>query len=139
MTKVLFRVIILWQICTDKGKEPKVQIRKTYHNVKPELLYDEVKDLALKQGAVIGAAKMETYSLPGDTSSFVSRGTLTFHMQGKPGKLAEECLRVHIVGSARGETRVIFDVDEESFPQERFDALQSDLGFIFGSYEVAGG
>ena len=51
-----------------------MQIRKTYQNVKPELLYDEVKDLALKQGVVGGEAKLETYTLPGDTSSFVSRG-----------------------------------------------------------------
>ena len=115
------------------GKEIEVQIRKTYQNVKPELLYDEIRDFTLKQGTVVGEAKLETYSLPGDTSSFVSRGTLTFRRQGEPVK---ECLRVHIVGLAKGETRVIFDVDEKLFPQEKLSALQSDLGFIFSSYEV---
>ena len=113
-----------------------MEIRKTYQNVKPELLYDEIKDLALKQGAVKEEEKLETYALPDDTSSFVSRGTLTFRMAGKSAKPAKECLRVHIVGSARGETRVIFDIDEECFPQEKLNALQSDLDFIFGSYEI---
>jgi hypothetical protein len=120
----------------DRGKEPKVQIRKTYQNVKPELLYDEIKDLALQQGAVKEEAKLETYALPDDTSSFISRGTLTFRM---PDKLAKECLRVHIVGSAKTETRVIFDIVEALFPQEKLNALLSDLDFIFGSYEIENG
>jgi len=113
-----------------------VQIRKTYHNVKPELLYDEIKDLTVKQGAVAAEAKLETYMLPGDTSSFVARGTLTFRMKGKPDKQAKECLRVHIVGSAKGETKAIFDVDERLFPPEKLSALQSDLDFVFSSYEI---
>ena len=117
------------------GKEIEVQIRKTYQNVKPELLYDEIRDFTLKQGTVVGEAKLETYSLPGDTSSFVSRGTLTFRRQGEPVK---ECLRVHIVGSAKGETKAIFDIDEELFPQEKINALQNDLRFILGSYETEG-
>ena len=29
-----------------------MQIRKTYKDLKPELLYDEVRDLVLKQGAI---------------------------------------------------------------------------------------
>lgn len=115
-----------------------MEIRKTYQNVKPELLYDEIKDLALKQGAAKEESKLETYAIPGDTSSFVSRGTLTFRMVAKSGKPEKECLRVHIVGSAGGETRVIFDVDEECFPQEKLNALLSDLDFIFGPYEAAG-
>ncbi len=113
-----------------------MEIRKTYQNVKPELLYDELKDLALKQGAVKEEEKLETYTLPGDTSSFVSRGTLTFRMPGKPDEPGEECLRVHIVGSARGETRVLFDIAEALFPQAKLNALLNDLDFIFGSYEM---
>jgi hypothetical protein len=112
-----------------------MQIRKTYQNVKPELLYDEIRDLAVKQGVLVAGAKLETYVLPGDTSSFVARGTLSFRSTGG-GRGAKECLRVHIVGSVRGETRVIFDVDEQLFPAESLSALESDLGFVFGSYEV---
>jgi len=110
-----------------------MQIRKTYKDVKPELLYDEVRDFVLKQGIVIDEAKLETYSLPSDSSSFISRGTLTFKTQDKPSK---ECVRAHIVGSARGETKLMFDINEEFFPQEKISALQEDLDFIFGSYEV---
>jgi len=113
-----------------------MQIRKTYQDINPELLYDEIRDLILKQGAVIGEAKLETYSLPTDSSSFISRGTLTFGIQGEPGKAEKECLRAHIVGSARGETKLMLDIDEKLFPQQKVSALQDDLNFIFGSYEV---
>ena len=113
-----------------------MQIRKMYQNINPELLYDVVKDFALKQGAVVEEAKLETYLLPGDTSSFISRGTLTFKIKSEPGKGGKECLRVHIVGSAKDETRVVFDIDEGLFPRGKVNALQNDLNFIFSSYEV---
>ena len=113
-----------------------MQIRKTYEDVNPELLYDEIRDFILKQGTIIGEAKLETYSLPSDSSSFISRGTLTFKIQGEPGKAEKECLRAHIVGSAKGETKVMLDINEELFPQEKLSALQEDLDFIFGSYEA---
>ena len=116
-----------------------MQIRKTYKEVNPELLYHEIRDFILKQGAIIDEAKLETYSLPSDSSSFISRGTLTFKIEGKQGKAEKECLTVHIVGSAKGETRVIFDIAEALFPQAKLDALLNDLDFIFGSYEVASG
>ena len=110
-----------------------MQIRKTYKEVQPELLYDEVRDFVLKQGAVVDEAKLETYSMPSDSSSFISRGTLTFKTQDK---LDEKCLIAHIVGSARSETKVMLDINEKLFPQEKTSALQEDLDFIFGSYEL---
>ncbi|MBA7672557.1 hypothetical protein ES703_80738 [subsurface metagenome] len=113
-----------------------MQIKKTYQNVKPELLYDEVRDFVLKQGAVVDEAKFETYSLPTDSSSFISRGTLTFKIQGESGRAGKECLRAHIVGSAKGETKVMLDIDEKLFPQGKVSALQDDLNFIFGTYEI---
>jgi len=116
-----------------KGMELYMQIRKTYKDVQPELLYDEVRDFILKHGVIIGEAKLETYSMPTDSSSFISRGTLTFKTQDKVNK---ECVRAHIVGSARGETKVMFDINEELFPQQKVSALQEDLDFIFGLYEV---
>ncbi|GAI64808.1 unnamed protein product, partial [marine sediment metagenome] len=109
---------------------------KTYKEVNPELLYDELRDFILKQGAIIGETKLETYSLPTNSSSFISRGTLTFKLQDKPGKAEKECLRAHIVGSAKGETKVMLDIDEKLFPEDKVSALQDDLDFIFGSYEV---
>ena len=113
-----------------------MQIRKTYRGVSPELLYDEIRDFVLKRGAIVDEAKLETYSSPSDSSSFTSRGTLSFKTQGESGKAQKECLRAHIVGSAKGETKVMLDIDEELFPREKVAALQEDLDFIFGSYEV---
>ena len=111
-----------------------MQIRKTYKNTQPELLYDEIRDFVLKRGAVIDEAKLEIYSMPTDSSSFVSRGTLTFKIQDKLS--GKECLRVHVVGSAKAETKVMFDINEDLFSLEKLSALQEDIDFIFGSYEV---
>jgi len=113
-----------------------MQIRKTYKDLKPELLYDEVRDFILKQGTSIGEAKLETYSLPSDSSSFISRGTLTFKIKDKPDETEKECIRAHIVGAARGETKLMLDIDEKLFSQQKVSALQEDLDFIFASYEI---
>ena len=113
-----------------------MQIRKIYNNLKPDLLYDEVRDFVLKRGASLAEAKLETYSLPSDSSSFISRGTLIFNIQGKAGEGGKECLRAHIVGSASGETKLMLDINEQIFPKEKVSALQADLEFIFSSYEA---
>lgn len=113
-----------------------MQIRKTYKEVNPELLYAEIKDFALKQGTSPGEEKIETYALPSNTSSFITRGTLTFKIQNEPGKPEKECLRAHVVGSARTETKVMLDIDEKLFSSDKVSALQEDLDFIFSSYEV---
>ncbi|MBN1366971.1 MAG: hypothetical protein JW967_03500 [Dehalococcoidales bacterium] len=107
-----------------------MQIKKTYYNIKPELLYDELRDLAVKQGVTLGETKFETYSLPTNSSAFISRGTLTFRISGK------ECLRAHLVGSAVGEIKLVVDINEELFSAEKIKALQEDLDFIFSSYEI---
>ncbi|MFC2021180.1 hypothetical protein ACFLU1_05285 [Chloroflexota bacterium] len=113
-----------------------MQIRKTYKGVNPELLYHEIRDFTLKQGAIINDNKIETYSLASDSSSFISRGTLTFTIQDKASKANKECLSAHIVGSAKNETKLMLDIDEKLFPQQKVSALQEDLDFVFGSYEV---
>ncbi len=113
-----------------------MQIKKTYQEINPELLYQEIRDFTQKQGVIIGDAKLETYSMPSDSSSFISRGTLTFKIQDKSDKVEKECVRVHIVGSARGETKLMLDIDEKLFPEPKVAALQDDLDFIFSSYEV---
>ncbi|HEY77685.1 MAG TPA: hypothetical protein G4O09_01060 [Dehalococcoidia bacterium] len=112
-----------------------MQIRKIYKDVKPELLYDELRDFIQKRGVVLDEAKLETYSLPGGSAHIV-RGTLTFNVPGSPGKGGAPSLRAHVVGSAIGETKVILDIDDTLFPQEKIGAVQEDLDFIFGSYEV---
>ena len=40
------------------------------------------------------------------------------------------------MGSAKGETKLMLDIDEKLFSQDKISALQDDLDFIFGSYEV---
>ena len=116
-----------------------MHIKKTYREVNPELLFDEIRDFALKQGLAVGEAKLQTYSSPTDSSLFISRGTLIFKIQGKSDKSEKECLRAHVVGSIKGETKLMLDINEELFPQEKVSALQEDLDFIFGSYEVKPG
>jgi hypothetical protein len=106
-----------------------LQIQKIYQNVKPELLFDALKDLITKQGASVAESKLETYSLPDDSSSFISRGTLTFKTQQK------ESIRGYIVGSAMGETKLMLDIDEALFPKENIAYVQDTLGFLLGSYE----
>jgi hypothetical protein len=107
-----------------------IQIRKTYAQVNPELLNGELKDFILKQGAALGENKLETFTLPDESADFISRMTMTFKVNNK------ESLRVHMVGTARGETKLMIDVDDKLFAQEKLNALQADLDFIFGSYEV---
>ncbi len=111
------------------------QIRKTYKEINPDLLYHEIRDFAQRRGATPDVSKLETYSLPSDSSSFISRATLTFKMPDKQGTL-QEAIRAHIVGSATTETKVLIDVDESLFPAPKLASLQGDLDFIFGSYEV---
>jgi len=113
-----------------------MQIKKTYMEVNPELLYAEIRDFTLKQGVSLGETKLETYTMPDQSASFISRGTLTFTTKDNLGKADKECLRAHVVGSARDETKLMLDVDEKLFPREKVTALQDDLDFIFGSYEV---
>ncbi len=106
------------------------QIKKTYQEVNPELLNAELKEFVLKQGVGPGEDKLETYTLPDESAVFGTRSTMTFTISGK------ECLRVHVVGSIMTETKLMIDVDEKLFPAGKLTALQADLDFIFGSYEV---
>jgi hypothetical protein len=106
-----------------------MQIRKTYKNINPTILYDEIKEFVLKQGIKLDQDKLETYSMPSDSSNFIYRGTLTFKAQGKEG------LRVHIIGTERGETKLMIDSTDELFPRDNIAALEDDLNFMLGSYE----
>ena len=113
-----------------------MQIRKTYSGVNPDLLFDEIRDFVLKQGLALGERKIETYVLPGESAKFISRGTMTFNATGEAAKPGKECVRAHIVGSASGETKMMLDIDDKLFALDKVAALQDDLDFIFGSYEV---
>jgi hypothetical protein len=115
-----------------------IKVRKTYREVNPELLYAEIRDFAAKQGVAIGTARMDTYTLPDQSASFISRGTIIF-LAGDGKSLEQECIRAHIVGSVRTDTKMMLDIDERLFPAEKIAALQEDIDFIFGEHEVGRG
>jgi len=62
-----------------------MQIKKTYTEVSPELLFAEIRDFTLKQGASLGENKLETYTIPDESASFGTRATLTFNVKGEAG------------------------------------------------------
>jgi hypothetical protein len=109
-----------------------MQIKKVYREVNPGLLFDELRDLILKQDVALEETKQGTYSLPNDSSVFITRGLLTFKNAGENSK---ECIRADMVGSAKSETRLIIDIDDKLFPAGKIATLESDLDFIFGPYE----
>lgn len=112
-----------------------MELRRIYRNINPELLYDEVMDLVRKRGAVVVESKLQTYALPGGATHTV-RGTLVFKVQDKQSGVEKECITVHIVGSAGGETKMMLDIDENLFAQSQISGLEEDLNFIFGPYEL---
>ncbi|MGB6872862.1 MAG: hypothetical protein WBE46_01735 [Dehalococcoidia bacterium] len=111
-----------------------IQIKKTYRGLNPGMLCDEVQGLLQKRGIIAVETESQTYGLPsGDTQS---RTTLALETQTEQEKNQRECGRVHILGSPQGETKMLLDVDETLFPQEKLSAFQNDLDFILGSYEI---
>ena len=106
-----------------------MQIRKTYTEINPELLYAEIRDFTLKQGLTLVKDKQEMYTIPDESATFISRGTMIFNTKDK------EAMRIHIVGNIRGETKLMIDADETLFPEERLKSLQEDLDFVVSSFE----
>lgn len=106
-----------------------VQIRKTYRGINPEMLCDEIRGLLRKQGVIAGEAKLQTYPVPSGATQ--SRVTMVFKTENQ-----KECGSAHIVGSPKGETKMILDIDENLLSKEKIATLQEDLDFILGSYEV---
>jgi hypothetical protein len=106
-----------------------MQIRKTYHGINPTLLYDEIKDFIQRQGVIPDQNKLETYSMPSDSSTFIYRGTLTFKIQG------QEAIMVHLIGVDKGETKLMLDSKDELFAADKLKQLETDLDFMLGSYE----
>jgi len=111
-----------------------IQIKKTYRGLNPGMLCDEVQGLLQKRGIIAVETESQTYGLPsGDTQS---RTTLALKTQTAQEENQKECGRAHILGSPQGETKMLLDVDETLFPQEKLSAFQNDLDFILGSYEI---
>lgn len=111
-----------------------VQIRKTYRGINFEMLYDEVRDLVERQGMVVREAELQTYGLP--SGSTQSRVVLVFKTQAEREEDEKSCGGAHIIESPGGETKMIIEIDENLFPQEKVSAFQEELDFVLGSYEV---
>ncbi len=107
-----------------------VQIKKTYRGISPEMLHDEIRDLAQQEGVLVGEAKLQTYALP--SGSTQSRVTLVFKAQAKQ----KQCGSAHIISSPSGETKIMLDFDETLLPQEKITSLQEKMDFVLGSYEL---
>jgi hypothetical protein len=112
-----------------------MQIRKIYKNVNPGLLYEDVKEFAIRQGLNLGEEKQEMFSIPTNSSSSIFRGTIAFRGKGKTDEKAEY-LHVHIEGSDIDGIKMILDINTDLFPQDKIAAFQDDLDFIFSSYEI---
>ena len=111
-----------------------VQIKKTYRELSPGMLCDEVRGLLQKHGIVVVETESQTYALAsGDTQS---RTTLALKTPADQEKDQKEFGSVHILGSPQGETKMLLDMDETLLPQEKLSAFQGDLDFILGSYEI---
>ncbi len=111
-----------------------IQIRKTYRDLNPGMLSDEVRDLLRKHGIVVVETESQTYALPsGDTQS---RTTLALKTQADQEKNQRQCGSAHILGSPQGETKMLLEVDETLLPKEDLSAFQGDLDFILSSYET---
>jgi hypothetical protein len=108
-----------------------VQIKKTYRGVNTEMLRDEIRDMVQKLGLTASDTRVQTYSLP--SGSTQSRVTLIFKAQARQ---KEERGYAHIMGSPGGETRMLLELDEKQIPQETLSALQEELDFMLGPYEV---
>lgn len=106
-----------------------VHIRKTYRGINPQMLYDEVRDLLQKHGVTVGDATLQTYAVPSGATQ--SRVTTVLRTGNK-----KECGNAHILGSPAGEAKIALDIEESLVSKERVTALQEDLDFILGSYEV---
>jgi hypothetical protein len=104
-------------------------IRKTYRGINPEMLYDEIRDLLQKHGVTAGDAGLQTYSVSSGATQ--SRVTTVLRAANK-----KECGSAHILGSTKGEASISLDIDESLVPTESITALQEELDFILGPYEV---
>ena len=111
-----------------------IQIKKTYRGLNPRMLCDAVQGLLRKQGIITVETESQTYGLPsGDTQS---RTTLALNPRAEQETDQKEFVSSHILGSPPGETKMLLDIDETFFPQEKLSAFQNDLDFILGSYEI---
>ena len=84
-----------------------VQIRKTYRDINPEMLFDEIQGLAQRHGIKIGETKVQTYPLPSGATQ--TRIMMTVKTQGKQPEDEKECGDAQIISAPGGETKLLLD------------------------------
>ncbi len=110
------------------------QVKKSYRGLNPAMLCDEVRGLLQEQGIIAVETESQTYGLPSGATQ--SRIRLALRTRDTYQKEQSECGSVHILSSPRDETKMLLDVDEALCPREKLSALQDDLDFVLGSYEI---
>ena len=111
-----------------------VQIRKTYRDINPEMLFDEIQGLAQRHGIKIGETKVQTYPLP--SGSTQTRIMMTVKTQGEQPQDEKECGDAQIISSPGGETKLLLDLNENIVIKENISSLQEDINFTLDSYEI---
>ena len=106
-----------------------IQVKKTYRALNPEMLYAEVRDLVAKRGLDVAQASLQTYSV----SSGATQSRVTVPVRTADG---QNCGTLHILGSANGDARMIFEVDDAIVAPDTITGIQGDIDFMLGSYEV---
>ncbi len=106
-----------------------VQVKKTYRGLNPEMLYDEVRDLAARRGLITDHVPMQTYSISSGATQ--SRVTAQFRTQDK-----RPCGSLHVLGTAGGDARMTLEMDDATLSAETMQLLRDDIDFMLGSYEV---
>lgn len=106
-----------------------MRIRKTYRGTSADMVRDEMLYALQKAGVDAGEAITQTYAVPsGQTQSRITIPLVTSNQ--KP------CGSLHLVGAARGETRVSLDLDDSVVNEESRSSLEEELEFLLGIYEV---
>ncbi len=105
------------------------RVRKTYRGLNPEMVYDEVRDLLARHGLDATAAKLQTYSI----QSGATQSRVTVPIRNASGA---ECGSLHVLGSAGGDVRLSLDLEEAPVGADVLVALQQDIDFMLGPYEV---
>ncbi len=106
-----------------------VQIKKTYRGLNPEMLYDEIRDTVGRHGLNAAQANLQTYSV----SSGATQSRVTVPVRNSDGT---ECGSIHILGSAHGDVRMTVILHDTLVSSEVVQALQADIDFMLGAYEV---
>lgn len=111
-----------------------IQVKKTYRDINPEMLCDEIRGLLHKQGVVVVDTESHTYGLPSGATQ--SRITFSLKTQAEHEGDQKKFGSVHVIGSPGDEAKMLLDIDESLFSKEKVSAFQGDLDFILGSHEV---